>query len=46
MGRLIAMVLAVWCAVGPAFAQAAGAIEKTIGDQLQAFNDRDVAAAW
>lgn len=46
MGRLIAVVLAVWCAVSPAFAQDAGAIERTIGDQLQAFNDRDLAAAW
>ncbi len=46
MGRLIAVVLAVWCAVGPAFAQDADAVEETIGNQLQAFNDRDVAAAW
>ena len=41
---LAATGLALWA--GMAGAQDAGAIEDTIGAQLEAFNDRDIAEAW
>ena len=46
MTRIWALVLGLWIAATPAFAQDADAIEGVIGEQLQAFNDRDVGAAW
>lgn len=44
--RLFAMILAFWAVVVPAQAQDNQAIEDVIGQQLQAFVDRDVDAAW
>lgn len=45
MARVFGMIFAAFMAVGAAFAQA-DPIEDVIGSQLQAFNDRDVDAAW
>ena len=41
-----AVLVGFWFSVTAAFAQDADAIENVIGDQLQAFNDRDVQQAW
>lgn len=46
MGRIFAIFLGAWLAIMPAFAQDQSAIEGVIGDQLQAFNDRDIDRAW
>ena len=46
MRNLIGAVSAIWLLATGAAAQDAGAIEGVIGDQLQAFNDRDVEGAW
>ncbi|MDX8351694.1 DUF4864 domain-containing protein [Cognatiyoonia sp. IB215182] len=46
MRRIFAFFTGLWLLVTPAMAQDADAIEGVIGNQLQAFNDRDVAAAW
>ncbi|MDX8347080.1 DUF4864 domain-containing protein [Cognatiyoonia sp. IB215446] len=46
MRRIFAFFTGLWLLVTPAMAQDADAIEGVIGSQLQAFNDRDVAAAW
>lgn len=46
MARIFGMVLAMFLAAGAAWAQASDPIEGVIGGQLQAFNDRDVDAAW
>lgn len=46
MGRIFAFILGLWCAATPAMAQDVGAIEGVIGNQLQAFNDRNVDEAW
>ena len=46
MTRLAAILLMVLAMAQPARAQDQGAIEETIGSQLQAFNDRDVVEAW
>lgn len=45
MARVFGVIFAMFVAVGAAFAQA-DPIENVIGNQLQAFNDRDVDAAW
>ena len=44
--RLIGMVLGIWIAATSVFAQDADAIEDVIGNQLDAFNNRDVSEAW
>ena len=44
--RILAAVLGFWMAATSVFAQDADAIEGVIGNQLQAFNDRDVSEAW
>ncbi len=44
--RILAAVLAMMVWLLPVQAQENQAIEDVIGQQLQAFNDRDVAAAW
>ncbi|MEY1556617.1 DUF4864 domain-containing protein [Yoonia sp. R2331] len=44
--RFFAMILAFWAFAVPVQAQDNKAIEDVIGQQLQAFTDRDVAAAW
>ena len=46
MARIFVWLLSLWIAAAPVAAQDAGAIEDVIGNQLQAFNDRDVAEAW
>ncbi len=46
MKRILAIVLGFWIAATAAWAQDADAIEGVIGNQLEAFNDRDVDAAW
>ncbi|MEL6838953.1 MAG: DUF4864 domain-containing protein [Pseudomonadota bacterium] len=46
MRRIFAAFFAFWVVATPAFSQDADAIEGVIGNQLQAFNDRDVAGAW
>lgn len=46
MGRIFTVFLWVWLMILPAFAQDQSAIEGVIGDQLQAFNDRDIDRAW
>lgn len=46
MGRFFTCLLALWLAATSVFAQSKETIEGVIGDQLQAFNDRDVDAAW
>ncbi len=44
--RIFAIVLTMWVWAFGAAAQGNDAIEDVIGQQLQAFTDRDVAAAW
>lgn len=44
--RILAAVLGFWMAATSVFAQDADAIKGVIGNQLQAFNDRDVSEAW
>lgn len=44
--RLIGMILGVWMAATSAFAQDSDAIEGVIGNQLEAFNNRDISEAW
>lgn len=44
--RVLVIVFGLWMATTSAFAQDADAIEGVIGNQLQAFNDRDVSEAW
>ena len=44
--RFLAIILAIWAFVTPVAAQDKGAIEDVIAQQLQAFTDRDVDAAW
>jgi hypothetical protein len=47
MQKLIILVLGIWAMTAVvAKAQDADAIENVIGSQLEAFNDRDVDAAW
>lgn len=46
MERFWGFLVGLWLAVNPALAQDAAAIEGVIGDQLQAFNDRDIEGAW
>ncbi len=46
MKRVLALVLGFWIAATAVSAQDADAIEGVIGNQLTAFNDRDVDAAW
>lgn len=46
MTRIFAAVFGLFLTVMPALAQDAQAIEDTIGSQLEAFNNRDVAQAW
>lgn len=44
--RILALVLGFWMAATAAFAQDSDAIETVIGNQLEAFNARDVSQAW
>lgn len=44
--RLVSVVLALWLSVTFAFAQDSDAIEDVIGNQLDAFNDRNIDEAW
>lgn len=44
--RLVAILLAIWTWVTPLAAEDGPAIEDVIGSQLEAFNARDVEAAW
>jgi len=44
--RILAAVLGFWMAATSVFAQDADAIEGVIGNQLDAFNNRDVSEAW
>lgn len=44
--RIFAAVLALWFAATSVVAQDADAIEGVIGNQLDAFNDRNVSEAW
>lgn len=46
MKRIFAAVFGLFLTVMPVLAQDAQAIEDTIGSQLEAFNNRDVAQAW
>lgn len=46
MGRIFTILIWLWLMISPAFAQDQSAIEGVIGDQLQAFNDRDIDRAW
>ncbi|WP_341366953.1 DUF4864 domain-containing protein [Yoonia sp. BS5-3] len=46
MNRFLGFFIGFWLLLSPVFAQDARAIEGVIGNQLQAFNDRDVDAAW
>ena len=46
MKQIMAMVMGLWWFAGAVFAQDADAIEDVIGNQLQAFNDRDVQTAF
>lgn len=46
MQRLSILILGLWLSATSLAAQDNAAIEGVIGDQLQAFNDRDVSAAW
>jgi hypothetical protein len=46
MMRILIMVLGLWMAATAVIAQDADAIEGVIGNQLEAFNDRDVEGAW
>lgn len=44
--RILGWVLGVWLLATSAFAQDSSAIEDVIGNQLEAFNARDVDEAW
>ncbi|MEJ8561460.1 DUF4864 domain-containing protein [Yoonia sp. GPGPB17] len=44
--RLIGLILGIWITATSVFAQDADAIEDVIGNQLDAFNNRDVSGAW
>lgn len=44
--RILAFVFGFWMAATAAFAQDSDAIETVIGNQLEAFNDRDISEAW
>ncbi|PJI85280.1 uncharacterized protein DUF4864 [Yoonia maricola] len=44
--RVLAFIFGFWLAATASFAQDADAIESVIGNQLDAFNDRDVSEAW
>ncbi len=44
--RFLAMIVAVWAFVTPLAAQDSGDIEDVIGQQLEAFLERDVDKAW
>lgn len=44
--RVLAIVLAIWAFAVPVVAQDRDAIEDVIGQQLQAFSERDVGKAW
>lgn len=44
--RILAAVFGFWMAATGAFAQSSDAIEGVIGNQLEAFNDRNVDEAW
>ncbi|MEL6684575.1 MAG: DUF4864 domain-containing protein [Pseudomonadota bacterium] len=44
--RILALVFGFWIAATSVFAQDADAIEGVIGNQLEAFNERDVTGAW
>jgi hypothetical protein len=46
MARVYGLILAMVMAASATFAQSDDPIEGVIGSQLQAFNDRDVDAAW
>ena len=47
MRKLVLMIVSVWAlTAGVARAQDATAIENVIGSQLEAFNARDIDAAW
>ena len=44
--RILALVFGFWMAATAVFAQDSDAIESVIGNQLEAFNDRDISEAW
>jgi hypothetical protein len=44
--RILAFVFGFWMAATAVFAQDSDAIESVIGNQLDAFNDRDISEAW
>ena len=44
--RILAFVFGFWMAATAVFAQDSDAIETVIGNQLDAFNDRDISEAW
>jgi hypothetical protein len=44
--RILAFVFGFWIAASAVFAQDSDAIETVIGNQLDAFNDRDISEAW
>ena len=46
MKRMSGMILGLWLLATSLAAQDNAAIESVIGEQLQAFNDRDVGTAW
>lgn len=46
MRRLVSILIGVWFSIVPAWAQDAEAIEDVIGEQLDAFNARDLQTAW
>jgi len=46
MKQLSIIILGLWLSATSLVAQDNAAIEGVIGDQLQAFNDRDVTTAW
>jgi hypothetical protein len=44
--RILAFVFGFWVVATAAFAQDGDAIESVIGNQLDAFNERDISEAW
>lgn len=44
--RILGILIGLWLSASAVFAQDAGAIEDVIGNQLEAFNARDVDGAW
>lgn len=44
--RILAFVFGFWMVATASFAQDSDAIETVIGNQLEAFNDRDISEAW